>query len=66
MRRYTESINTRFEVGIVNLLDDVLDHEWCKNQGMNRSDLVRHLVRQGLKNFQQNQPRQREFLNEIK
>ena len=61
IRRYTESVNTRFEVGIVRLLDEVLESEWCQDQGFNRSDLVRHLVRIGLKNFESNQPKQREF-----
>ena len=61
IRRYTESVNTRFEVGIVRLLDEVLESDWCKQQEFNRSDLVRHLVRVGLKNFQSNQPQQREF-----
>jgi hypothetical protein len=65
IRRYTESVNTRFEVHIVDLLDEVLENsEWCKEQQFNRSDLVRHLVRVGLKNFENNQPRQREFVNE--
>ena len=64
IRRYTESVNTRFEVGIVRLLDEVLESEWCQDQGFNRSDLVRHLVRIGLKNFESNQPKQREFINE--
>ena len=65
IRRYTESVNTRFEVGIVRLLDEVLENsQWCKDQGFNRSDLVRHLVRVGLKNFENNQPNQREFVNE--
>ena len=62
IRRYTQSVNTRFEVGIVRLLDEVLENsEWCKEQGFNRSDLVRHLVRVGLKNFETNQPKQRQF-----
>ena len=65
IRRYTESVNTRFEVGIVKLLDEVLESDWCKQQEFNRSDLVRHLVRVGLKNFQDNQPKEREFLNEL-
>ena len=56
IRRYTESVNTRFEVGIVRLLDECLENDWCKRQGFNRSDLVRHLVRIGLKNFESNQP----------
>jgi hypothetical protein len=64
IRRYTESVNTRFEVGIVRLLDEVLESEWCQDQGFNRSDLVRHLVRVGLKNFESNQPKNREFINE--
>ena len=64
MRRFTESVNTRFEVGIVRLLDEVLESDWCKQQGFNRSDLVRHLVRVGLNNFYKNTPKQRELENE--
>ena len=62
MRHFTESVNTRFEPGIVKLLDECLENDWCKRRGMNRSDLVRHLVRIGLKNFSQNQPKEREML----
>ena len=65
IRRYTESVNTRFEVGIVRLLDEALENQWCIDQGFNRSDLVRHLVRIGLKNFQDNQPNEREFITEL-
>ena len=64
IRRYTESVNTRFEVGIVELLDEVLESDWCKQQGFNRSDLVRHLVRIGLKNFESNQPSEESFRND--
>ncbi|SVE18432.1 uncharacterized protein METZ01_LOCUS471286, partial [marine metagenome] len=42
IRRYTESVNTRYEVGIVRLLDEVLENDWCKEQNFNRSDLIRH------------------------
>ena len=65
IRRYTESVNTRFEVGIVRLLDEVLKSDWCKQQGFNRSDLVRHLVRVGLKNFQSNQVQQQKEFGEV-
>ncbi len=61
MRRYTESVNTRFEVGLVRLLDETLEHDWCKRQHFNRSDLVRHLVRVGLNNFYKNLPKERDF-----
>ena len=64
MRRFTESVNTRFEVGIIKLLDEIVESDWCKEQGMNRSDVVRHMVRVGIKNFQKNQPKQREFIGE--
>ena len=64
IRRYTESQNVRFEVHIVELLDEALQSQWCKDRGFNRSDLVRHLVRIGLHNFQTKQPLQREFINE--
>ena len=60
-KRYTESVNTRFEVGIVRLLDEVLESDWCIQQEFNRSDLVRHLVRIGLNNFYKNTPKQREL-----
>ena len=59
MRRFTESVNTRFEVGIIKLLDEIVETDWCQRQHMNRSDLVRHLVRLGIKNFHANQPKQR-------
>ena len=64
MRRFTESVNTRFEVGIIKLLDEIVESDWCKEQGMNRSDVVRHMVRVGIKNFQKNTPKQREYINE--
>ena len=65
IRRYTESVNTRFEVGIVRLLDEALENDWCIDQGFNRSDLVRHLVRIGLKNFESNQPRSVKFNEDL-
>jgi hypothetical protein len=34
------------------------------DQGFNRSDLIRHLVRIGLHNFQRSQPMNREFMSE--
>ena len=61
IRRYTESVNTRFEVGIVKLLDEALTHKYCVVNEFNSSDLVRHLVRIGLKNFESNQPSQENF-----
>ena len=64
MRHFTESVNTRFEVGIIKLLDEIVESDWCKQQGFNRSDLVRHLVRVGLNNFYKNTPKQRELENE--
>ena len=63
MRHFTESVNTRFEPGIVRLLDKCLENDWCKRRGMNRSDLVRHLVRIGLKNFEDNQPKNRDMIS---
>jgi hypothetical protein len=64
VKRYTESVNTRFEVGIIKLLDEILENDWCKQQGFNRSDLVRHMVRLGIKNFHNSQPKQREFIRD--
>mgnify|MGYP004360241319 FL=1 len=64
MRRFTESVNTRFEIGIIQMLDEIVESDWCKQQGFNRSDLVRHLVRLGIKNFHENQPKQRDFTSD--
>ena len=61
MKRYTESQNVRFEVHIVELLEEALKSDWCIQQGFNRSDLIRHLVRVGLVNFQKNMPKQEIF-----
>ena len=65
IRRYTESQNVRFEVHMVELLDEALESEWCKSQGFNRSDLIRHLVRVGLSNFSKSQPKNRDFINPL-
>ena len=65
IKRYTESQNVRFEVHIVELLEEALKSDWCVQQGFNRSDLIRHLVRVGLVNFQKNTPQEREFINEL-
>jgi len=62
IKRYTESQNVRFEVHIVELLEEALKSDWCIQQGFNRSDLIRHLVRVGLVNFQKNSPENREFV----
>ena len=64
IRRYTESVNTRFEVGIVKLLDNALKHQYCIDNEFNRSDLVRHLVRIGLKNFHENNPNMNKKVDE--
>ncbi len=61
IKRYTESQNVRFEVHIVELLEEALKSDWCIQQGFNRSDLIRHLVRVGLMNFQKNMPKQEVF-----
>lgn len=61
IKRYTESQNVRFEVHIVELLEEALKSDWCIQQGFNRSDLIRHLVRVGLVNFQKNMPKQEIF-----
>ena len=64
IKRYTESQNIRFERHIVKLIDEALESQWCMDQGFNRSDLIRHLVRIGLHNFQRTQPMNREFMTE--
>ena len=64
IKRYTESQNVRFEVHIVELLDEALQSQWCKDREFNRSDLIRHLVRIGLNNFTRTQPMNREFIRE--
>ena len=65
IRRYTESQNVRFEVHVVELLDEALESDWCKQQGFNRSDLIRHLVRIGLQNFASKLPKERDFVDEF-
>ena len=65
IKRYTESQNVRFEVHIVELLEEALKSDWCIQQGFNRSDLIRHLVRVGLVNFQKNAPQEKQFINEL-
>ena len=65
IKRYTESQNVRFEVHIVELLEEALKSDWCVQQGFNRSDLIRHLVRVGLVNFQKNTPQEKQFINEL-
>ena len=64
VKRYTESVNTRFEVGIIKLLDEILENDWCQQQNFNRSDLIRHMIRLGIKNFHNSQPKQREFIQD--
>ena len=64
IKRYTESQNIRFERHIVKLIDEALESQWCMDQGFNRSDLIRHLVRMGFHNFQRTDPRNRDFMTE--
>ena len=64
IRRYTESQNVRFEVHIVELLDEALQSQWCKHSNLKRSDQIRHLVTIGLHNFTRSQPMNREFVRE--
>ena len=53
MRRYTESVNTRFEVSVVQMLDEILERaEFCSRNHFNRSDLIRHMVRNGIRTYQ--------------
>lgn len=65
IKRYTEPQNIRFEVHIVELIDNALQSDWCQTQGFNRSDLIRHLVRVGLTNFERSQPKNREFITNL-
>ena len=64
-RRYTESQNIRFEKSVVELIDKALESEFCQDRDFNRSDLIRHLVRIGLTNFERSQPKNREFISEM-
>ena len=59
-----ESQNVRFEVNTVELLKDI-ESDFCKSRHMNRSDLIRHLVRIGLSSFNKNQPKNRKMLSEL-
>ena len=64
VKRYTESVNLRFEIGIIEMLDEILENDWCQQQNFNRSDLIRHMIRLGIKNFHNSQPKQREFIRD--
>ncbi len=55
MRRYTKSFNVRFEPYVESKLDEILKRDsQCINQNWSKSDLIRHMTRVGIKNWEQN------------
>ena len=52
MKRYTKSVNIRFEPYIENQLNNILKKDSkCVRENWSKSDVVRHFVRIGVKNW---------------
>jgi len=55
MKRYTKSVNVRFEPIVEQHIDKILQVDTrCKQQNWSRSDVVRHFVRTGIKTWENN------------
>ena len=55
MKRYTESNNVRFEKSVNDRLDEIINTDpFCKEKNYSKSDLVRQLIRMGLKQYEIN------------
>mgnify|MGYP003347099077 CR=1 FL=1 len=55
MKRYTKSVNIRFEPYIENQLNNILKKDSkCVRENWSKSDVVRHFVRIGVKNWELN------------
>ncbi len=55
MRRYTESNNIRFEIPINERLKEIIQTDpFCIKKNYSKSDLVRQLLRMGLKEYEKN------------
>lgn len=55
MKRYTKPVNIRFEQVIEEHIDKILELDSkCIQQNWNRSDLIRHFTREGIKRWETN------------
>jgi len=53
MKRYTKSVNIRFEPYIEEQLDNIVKKDFkCVKENWSKSDVVRHFVRVGVKNWE--------------
>ena len=53
MKRYTKSVNIRFEQAIEQHIDKILELDSkCIQQNWSRSDLIRHFTREGIKRWE--------------
>ena len=53
MKRYTKSVNIRFEPYIEEQLDTIVKKDSkCVKENWSKSDVVRHFVRAGVKNWE--------------
>jgi hypothetical protein len=53
MKRYTKSVNTRFETYIENQINTILKTDSkCIRENWSKSDLIRHFVRIGIKKWE--------------
>ena len=64
MRRYTHSNNIRFEKSIDDRLKEIVETDsFCKTNNYSKSDLVRQLLRMGLKQYEYNMSEKRKVQN---
>tara|TARA_B100000780_G_C21008805_1_gene403881 strand:+ start:84 stop:293 length:210 start_codon:yes stop_codon:yes gene_type:complete len=55
MKRYTQSNNTRFEKSVDDRLTEIVQTDsFCIKNNYSKSDLVRQLLRMGLKQYEYN------------
>jgi len=55
MRRYTNSVNIRFEPIVEKRMTDILERDTtCQKQNWSKSDLIRHFTRVGIKQWEHN------------
>ena len=53
MKRYTKSVNIRFEPYIEQQIDTIVKKDSrCVRENLSKSDVVRHFVRVGVKNWE--------------
>jgi len=55
MKRYTRSFNVRFEPYVEQKLNEILQRDsQCVRQNWSKSDLIRHMTRVGIRNWENN------------